>query len=77
MSQFLSFQSGMPQNSVLGSLLFLLFINDVSYILTNDVYKAMMFADDLKCYSVSDYRINPDIVQSKLDAIIHWSDTRQ
>ena len=67
----------MPQGSVLGPLLFLIFVNDVSSELVSNVYKVKLFADDLKCYNVIDYRSNSEIVQTKLDSLINWSDTWQ
>lgn len=42
-----SASSGVPQGSVLGPLLFLIFINDVTSCISNDT-KLLMYADDLK-----------------------------
>jgi len=41
--------SGVPQESVLGSMLFILFINDISTITVIDVL-TKLYADDLKIY---------------------------
>ena len=63
--------SGVPQGSVLGPILFLLYINDVTKLNVNCVLK--LFADDLKLYKAlcDDYSV--DAVQSCLDKISSWS----
>ena len=63
--------SGVPQGSVLGPLLFNLFINDITDNFTN--ITAKLFADDIKLYtSISDLNSNSDF-QHHLDLIYSWS----
>ena len=47
-SASLTIQYGAPQDSVLGPILFLLYINDITYIFTN--LKSILFADDSILY---------------------------
>ena len=48
-SEWSKVTSGIPQGSVLGSLLFVIFINDLP---SNINYNTYMFADDTKVYNI-------------------------
>ena len=58
--------SGVPQGSVLGPLLFLIFITDLPDVVASNV---LLYADDLKIWN-SD---NPAILQADINAITAWS----
>lgn len=69
--------SGVVQGSVLGPLLFLLFINDVSSLLSDDKCFCQLYADDLKIYSILQYDDCGSALQHKLDVLCRWSDQWQ
>ena len=66
--------SGVPQGSVLGPVLFLIFINDLEEGLHSDVLK---FADDTKLYRAVCSQDDHVKLQSDLDNICKWDDRWQ
>ncbi len=65
--------SGVPQGSVLGPLLFLMYVNDVSE-LVNGV-KLKLFADDIKIYAET--CVGRNVIQENLNLIAEWAETWQ
>ena len=66
--------SGVPQGSVLGPLLFLIFINDIDSSLTSSISK---FADDTKLYRKVSDNDDASMLQRDLDRLFSWSQTWQ
>ena len=62
--------SGVPQGSVLGPLLFLVFINDLPELVTN---YCKLFADDTKLIGVVKNSLNQKILQEDIDKLVNWS----
>ena len=64
-SEYLPINCGVPQGSILGSLLFLLYINDISNI--SSIIDIILFADDTnilfseKCLTTLESRVNTEI----------------
>ena len=75
LSRIVNLDSGVVQGSVLGPLLFVIFINDITNLFTNNnsECKCKLYADDLKLYSVLETDADCDILQQKLNAIYDWS----
>ena len=70
-SESLDVKSGVPQGSVLGPLLFILYINDIINVCSAKCFVAM-FADDCKFYSE-----DADALQSTMDNITKYTKERQ
>jgi hypothetical protein len=62
--------SGIPQGSVLGSVLFVLFIDDLPLNVESDVYN---FADDTKLYREIANQSDIEIVQNDINNLFKWS----
>jgi ribonuclease P/MRP protein subunit RPP40 len=70
--------SGVPQGSVLGTILFIIYVNDIAHLTTLNSVSIKMFADETKLYTVlQDDSVFSTDLQSCLDAIIDWSPTWQ
>ena len=71
-SQWKVLSSGVPQGSILGPLLFLIFINDIVSEIGSNI---RLFADDTSMYLVVE---NPNIaaatLQSDIDKVSNWAD---
>ena len=63
--------SGVPQGTVLGPILFLIFINDITDCITNSTIRC--FADDTRISKAISCEHDVSILQSDLDLVIQWS----
>ena len=64
--------SGVPQGSVLGPLLFLLYINDLPENIQSQV---RLFADDTAVYLTVTNMQDSQVLQSDLESLQHWERT--
>ena len=72
MARWSEVKSGVPQGSVLGPILFLIYINDMPMVVKNT---CKLFADDAKVFGdVSKEGIN---IQNDIDYLHSWSETWQ
>jgi len=70
-SSWFDMLSGVPQGSVLGPILFLLYVNKLpSWILSS----IEMFADDTKVWRVIETDLDCAALQLDIDALLKWSD---
>ena len=72
-SSILPVISGVPQGSVLGPVLFILYVNDICTLAPVGA-TIKLFADDTKLYTVFNDRIPATCLQSCLTAIFDWSE---
>nr|CAD2170727.1 unnamed protein product [Meloidogyne enterolobii] len=71
-SQTRKITSGVPQGSVLGPLLFLIYINDLPEAMPKEI-KIKMFADDVKIYNVHSNKIERNQLNFAIKKIEEWS----
>ena len=64
--------SGVPQGSVLGPILFVVFVNDLPEVTSST---AQMFADDTKLYRHVDTIEDQQHLQKDLDELVKWAET--
>jgi len=69
----MSVTSGVPQGSVLGPVLFLIFINDLDCKILNSILK---FADDTKIFGSVNGKNDRDSLQSDLHGLMDWSNKK-
>ena len=69
-SRWVNVTSGVPQGSVLGPLLFILYVNDITDGLQSTLE---MFADDSKLYRIIQTPQDVNILQEDLNFISNWS----
>ena len=72
-SEWLPVTSGVPQGSLLGPALFLLFINDMSCAVSQCSTLAL-FADDAKCFHTIRSASDCVLFQGDIDNLVDWSD---
>ena len=63
--------SGVPQGSILGPVLFLIYMNDLPSVTT--VSKSLLFVDDTKCFNNVSNTMDLVSLQQDLDFIARWS----
>jgi hypothetical protein len=72
-SDWLPVTSGVPQGSILGPLLFLLYINDMSSVIQSSTLA--LFTDDAKRFKSISCQEDVNELQADMDRLVTWSDT--
>ena len=70
-SEWMGVTSGIPQGSVLGPLLFVIFINDLPESVKSNLF---LFADDTKIYRTIQNTNDPASLQADLEKLHEWSE---
>ncbi len=73
-SQWQQVKSGIPQGTVLGPFLFLLYINDLPDFISTNIY---LYADDAKLFNIINNQHDISTLQSDITALEDWSNLWQ
>ena len=65
-------RSGVPQGSILGPLLFVLFINDMSECISKDTNIAL-YADDTKIWRRIVHWSDHEVLQNDINSLLNWA----
>ena len=73
-SSFLPVSSGIPQGSVLGPTLFLIYVNDLPEGILSSL---KLFADDTKLYRVIKLETDREVLQQDINRLVKWTEVWQ
>ena len=65
--------SGVPQGSTLGPLLFIIFMNSISYLPLSPGSKPVLYADDIVLYKPINSPEDMTIIQKDINQILNWT----
>ena len=65
--------SGVPQGSILGPLLFLIYIDDLTSIGLSHGSKLVLYADDILLYRTISHTDDYNLLQCDINAISNWA----
>ena len=65
--------SGVPQGSILGPLLFLIYIDDITHANISEASKIVIYADDILLYRPISSKEDYVALQSDIDALSNWT----
>ena len=77
LSDFLALISGVVQGSVIGPMMFLIFINELVWLLDKYGVKVKLFADDVKLYLRIVNDVDILVLQDELTAVYKWANEWQ
>ena len=76
-SEWANVLSGVPQGSVLGPILFLIYINDIDGAVNCVNTFMKKFADDTKLATVTDSELQCQSFQDQIDCLLRWAEIWQ
>ena len=72
-SKFGFITSGVPQGSILGPLLFLIYVNDLPSSVSSPSVDVFLFADDTKCFSIIQAPRDAHILNTEMNNVEKWA----